>query len=100
MNKLLLTFGMSLALSVPLAQAGVQDDYSELYEKARSTHQEAGNFQWTTTTDRLNAAKSAAESGDYEQAASLAKRALKLAEESVAQRNQQHEAWRNAAIGN
>ncbi|MCG7199685.1 hypothetical protein MD273_08105 [Marinobacter pelagius] len=101
MNKPLLTIGISLALSVPLAaQAGAKEDFNEVYAKAQSTHQDAGNFQWTTTTDRMKAAKTSAESGDYDKAASMARQALKLAQESVAQRKQQQEAWRNAAIGN
>ncbi len=101
MNKPLLTIVISLALSIPLAaQAGPKEDFNDVYSKAESTHQHAGNFQWTVTSDRLKAAKSAAENGDYEEAKDMASEALKLAEESVAQRKQQQEAWRNVAIGN
>lgn len=101
MNKPLLTIGMSLALSVPLAvQAGAKEDFEAVYSKAESTHKDAGTFQWTTTSDRLKAARSAADSGDYDKAASMADQALKLAEQSVAQRELQGEAWRNTAIGN
>ncbi|RBP27137.1 hypothetical protein DET50_11567 [Marinobacter pelagius] len=101
MNKPLLAIGISLALSVPLAaQGGPKEDFQEVYAKAQSTHQDAGNFQWTITSDRLKAAKSAADSGDHEKAMAMAKEALKLAEESVAQRKKQKEAWRQVAIGN
>ncbi|WP_404362685.1 hypothetical protein [Marinobacter sp.] len=102
MNRLLLTIGISLALSVPLtAQAGPKEDFKEVYSKAQSMHQDAGTFQWTVTSDRLKAAQSAADSGDYGKAESMAREALKLAEESVAQRQQQQkeDAWRKVAIG-
>ncbi|PXX91847.1 hypothetical protein DIT71_08315 [Marinobacter vulgaris] len=101
MNKPLLTIGVLLALSVPLAaQAGPKEDFNDLYAKAQSTHKDAGTFQWTVTSDRLEAAKTAAADGDYEKAEAMANEALKLAEESVAQRKKQQEAWRNVAIGN
>jgi hypothetical protein len=101
MNKPLLAIGISLALSVPLAtQAGPKEDFQEVYSKAQSTHQDAGTFQWTITSDRLKAAKSAADSGDYDKAMAMAKEAQKLAQESAAQRKKQQEAWRQVAIGN
>ncbi|NMT63599.1 hypothetical protein [Marinobacter orientalis] len=101
MNKALLTIGISLGLSVPLAaQAGPEEDFNDLFAKAQSTHKDAGTFQWTVTSDRLSAAESAADNGDYEKAKAMAKEALELAEESVAQRKKQQEAWRNVAIGN
>ena len=101
MNKPLLAIGASLALSVPLAaQAGPKEDFQDVYSKAQSTHQDAGTFQWTVTSDRLKAAKSAADNGDYEKAINMASEALKLAEESVDQRNKQKEVWRQVAIGN
>ncbi|MDO8863647.1 hypothetical protein Q6D67_18295 [Haliea sp. E1-2-M8] len=101
MNRPLLTIGISLALCLPLAaQAGSKEDFNDVYSKAQSTHQDAGTFQWTVTSDRLKAAKSAADNGNFEKAAAMANEALRLAEESVAQRKQQQEAWRNVAIGN
>ncbi len=101
MNRLLLTIGISLALSLPLAtQAGPKEDFNDVYSKAQSTHQDAGTFQWTITSDRLKAAKSAADNGEHEKAKAMAKEALNLAEESVAQRKKQQEVWRSAAIGN
>ncbi|MCK2149572.1 hypothetical protein MYE70_10890 [Marinobacter alexandrii] len=103
MNKPLLTIGISLALSVPLiAQAGPKENFDDVYSKAQSVHQDAGTFQWTVTADRLKAAESAADSGDYEKAESMAREGLKLAEESVAQRERQQQegAWRKVAIGN
>ncbi|MDK8464472.1 hypothetical protein [Marinobacter sp. SS13-12] len=101
MNRLLLTIGIPLALSVPMAaQAGPEEDFDEVYSRAQSTHRDAGTFQWTVTSDRLKAAKSAADNGEHEQAKAMANEALKLAEESVAQRKKQQEVWRSAAIGN
>ncbi|MBW0146156.1 hypothetical protein [Marinobacter arenosus] len=100
MNRSLVTFGMALALSVPLcAQAGPQDDFDKTYSQAERTHQEAGTFQWTTTSDRLKAAKEAAGANDYEAALRLAEEALELANQSVAQQQGQKEAWRMTAIG-
>lgn len=101
MNKPLLTIGISLALSAPLAaHAGPKEDFNDVYSKAQSTHEDAGTFQWTVTSDRLKAAKSAAENGDFDKARSMAQEALNLAKESLAQREQQQEVWRNVAIGN
>lgn len=102
MNRPLLTIGISLALSVPLVvQAGPEEDFNDVYTKAESTHQDAGTFQWTVTSDRLKAAKSAADNGNFEKARTMANEALELAKESVVQRKQQEQedAWRNVAIG-
>lgn len=99
MKKALLTIGTSLALLVPLCgHAGPKENFQKVYSEAESTHKNAGNFQWTVTSVRLKAAKSAAESGDYEKAKAMATEALNLAEESQAQRKEQGEVWRNATI--
>lgn len=100
MNKSLLMIGLSLSLLIPLsAQAGAKEDFQKIYSKAESTHKNAGNFQWTTTTARLEAAQSAAESGDYDKAKAMATEALELAKESVDQREDQAEGWKKVAIG-
>lgn len=101
MNRSLVTFGMALALSIPVcAQAGPQEDFEKTYSQAERTHKEAGTFQWTTTSDRLKAAQEAADANDYETAMRLAEDALELANQSVAQQQDQNEAWRMTAIGN
>ncbi|MBW4933103.1 hypothetical protein [Marinobacter sp. F4206] len=101
MNRSLLTFGMALALSIPLcAQAGPKEDFEKLYSQAEQTHQKADTFQWTTTSGRLKAAQDAADADDYESAVRLAEEALELANQSVAQQQNQKEAWRMTAIGN
>ncbi len=100
MNKLLPTLGAFVAMGLTLSvQAGPKEDFQEIYSEAESTHKDAGTYQWTTTSDRLKAASSAAESGDYKKAKAMASEALRLAEESVAQRKQQGKVWRNVAIG-
>lgn len=100
MNKTLLSVSLSLSLLVPLcAQAGAKEDFEKTYSEAVSTNENAGNFQWTTTFSTLKAAKSAAESGDYEEANAMASKALKLAEESMVQRKEQATAWKSAVIG-
>ncbi|MBW7469790.1 hypothetical protein QQF73_09980 [Marinobacter sp. M216] len=100
MSRSTVTFGMVIALSIPLfAQAGPKDDFEKAYSQAERTHQEAGTFQWTTTSDRLKAAQEAAGAGDYDAAARLARDALELAQQSVAQQQDQKEAWRITAIG-
>jgi hypothetical protein len=101
MKKPLLIMGAALGLLAPLCvHAGPKEDFQAVYSQAESTHKRAETFQWTVTSDRLKAARSAADSGDYEKAKAMAAEAQKLAEESVAQRKQQGEVWRNAAIGN
>jgi len=101
MKKSLLIAGVTLALSLPLAvQADTKEEFESVYAKAKSTHENAGTYQWTTTRDRLKAAKAAADSGEQDKALAMAREALKLAEESVDQRKQQEEVWRSAAIGN
>lgn len=100
MNKSLLTLSAFLAFGISLSvQAGPKEDFQAIYSEAESIHKDAGNFQWTTTSDRLKAAKSSAENGDYEKAKTMASQALELAKESVAQRKDQGEAWRNVALG-
>lgn len=100
MNKSLLTIGLSLSLLAPLsAQAGAKEDFQKIYSEADSAHKDAGNFQWTTTSSKLEAAESAADSGDYDTAKAMASEALKLARESVDQREKQADAWKNIAIG-
>lgn len=98
--KTILMLGLSLSLLAPLsAQAGAKEDFQKIYSEAKSTHDEAGNFKWTTTASRLSAARSAADDGKYEKAKELANQALQLAKESVAQRKNQAKVWQNAAIG-
>ncbi|MCL1479609.1 hypothetical protein MIH18_18010 [Marinobacter sp. M3C] len=91
------SFGLLVSLG---AYAGPKEDFQQVYSEAESTNQNAGTFKWTVTSDRLKAARSAADSGDYGKAKTMATEARNLAQESVAQRKQQAEVWRNVAIGN
>ncbi|QSP93888.1 hypothetical protein LPB19_11860 [Marinobacter salinisoli] len=101
MNKPLLILAASFVLSLPaVSQAGAKEDFSEIYQQAENTHNQAGTFQWTTTANQLSAANEAAESGDYDKALEMAKKALAYAEQSLAQRKQQEENWPAVAIGN
>lgn len=99
MKLRIMAIGLAAALLVPsLSFAGDKSDFQAAYDKAQSIHQQAGTFSWTTTADRLEAAKAAAEDGKYGQAASLAVEARELAELSLKQRKNQEEAWRQAVV--
>jgi len=64
-----------------------QAQYEHAQQMAVATHEEAGKAgnQWTTTSDVLDAAETAAKTGDYEKAMTLAQRAQALAKLELAQ---------------
>lgn len=99
MNKPSLTAVTLVCLLAPLgAQAGAEGEFKEVYAKAVALHEAAAGHQWTTTTKTLEEADSAAQSGEYDRALSLASKSRDLAEASVAQRENQQENWRDAVV--
>jgi len=101
MSKQLRTFGMSIALLVPLAvQAGPKEDFDQAYAEAIETQKEAPGFQWTSTNATLKAARAEAEKGNYDKAQSMTDEAMAMAEASIKQREDGKEGWRQIAIGN
>ena len=83
-----------------VAAAGSEADFKSALAAAESANKEAGALknQWTTTAQQLAAAKQAAAAGDFDKASSLAKQAEALAKASIAQANEQQEAWRAVEI--
>ena len=83
-----------------VAAAGSEADFKSALAAAESANKEAGALknQWTTTAQQLAAAKQAAAAGDFDKPSSLAKQAEALAKASIAQAQEQQEAWRAVEI--
>jgi hypothetical protein len=83
-----------------VAVAGSEADFMSALAAAETASKEAGALktQWTTTIQELAAAKQAAATGDFERATGHAKLAEALAKASIAQANEQEEAWRAAEL--
>jgi hypothetical protein len=80
--------------------ASPQDAFRDAYAKAEAAYGRAAKLknQWTTTQSALVAAKKAADGGDYDAAAQLAKQAEDLANASIAQSEREDRLWKDAEI--
>ncbi|QWG25816.1 hypothetical protein KMZ93_02810 [Bradyrhizobium sediminis] len=88
---------MSGALS---ALAASEADYKAALAAAEAANKEAAGLrnQWTTTAATLNAAKKAAEAGDFDKAVASAKEAEALAKASVFQATSEKKLWKDLEI--
>jgi len=82
------------------AAASPADDFKSAFAMAEAAEKEAAALKnrWTTTEQSLAEARKAAAAGDYEGALAQARRAEALAKASVAQAQEQQQAWRAAVI--
>jgi hypothetical protein len=82
------------------ARAGSEADYKTAYVAADAAEKEAGALrnQWTTTESTLAAARKAADAGNFDDAAALAKEAEALARASIYQANSEKDAWKALEI--
>jgi hypothetical protein len=90
-----------LLLLAPAAKgAGSEADYKAALAAAEAGEQQAGALknQWTTTEETLAAARKAAAAGDFSAAVKQAQQAEALAKASIAQAEEQAEAWKAAII--
>jgi hypothetical protein len=99
-SALTLTFALLAAGGAPAFAASTEADFKATYAAAEAANKEAGALrnQWTTTAAALNAAKKAADSGDFDKAVEAAKEAEALAKASVFQSNEQKDAWKELEI--
>jgi hypothetical protein len=82
------------------AQAASEADYKAAFSAAEAANKEAAALrnQWTTTAARLNAAKKAAEGGDFDAATAAAMEAEALAKASIFQATSEKTLWKQMEI--
>jgi len=93
--------GMAWLAAVNAAPAAsTEADFNTALAAAQAAEKDAGTLknQWTTTEQALAAAKKAAAAGNFDAAVSEAQHAEALAEASIAQAQEQQEAWRAAVV--
>ncbi len=96
--KLLLTLSIYLSSAlVGTATAATDQDVRETIRQATTTlaAAEAAGFAWTTTEDLITQAEKALGEKRVEEAANLAERALKQAQNSVAQSENAQARWQD-----
>jgi hypothetical protein len=92
---------MASALLVTTAHAATtEDDFKAAYAAAEAANKQAGTLrdQWTTTQTALDAAKKAADSGNFDDAVASAKEAEALAKASIYQATSEKDAWKALEI--
>jgi hypothetical protein len=90
-----------LTAGSPFARAaGFEADFKAAFAAAEAANKQAGLLrnQWTVTAAALDAAKQAAEKGDFDQAVAASKEAEALANASVFQATSEKEAWKALEI--
>jgi multidrug resistance efflux pump len=82
------------------ALAASEADFKAAYAAAEAANKEAAGLrnQWTTTAATLAAAKEAAESGNFDQAAAQSREAEALAKASIFQATSEKERWKDLEI--
>jgi hypothetical protein len=80
--------------------AATADDFKAAYAAAEAANKQAGTLrdQWTTTKTALDAAKKAADSGNFDEAVASAKQAEALANASIYQATSEKDAWKALEI--
>jgi hypothetical protein len=91
---------LSLIAGLTSVRAGSAADYKTAYAAADAAEKEAGALrnQWTTTESTLAAARKAADAGNFDDAAALAKEAEALARASIFQATSEKDAWKALEI--
>jgi hypothetical protein len=89
-----------LADARPVLAADSEADFKAAYAAAEAANKQAAALrnQWTTTAAALNAAKKAADTGDFERALASSKEAEALAKASIFQAESEKQAWRALEI--
>ena len=87
--------------SIPAANAQTPEAaFKVAYASAQAANKNAGELknQWTTTSAALAAAQKAADGGDFDAAAKLAKQAEALANASIAQVERESTLWKESEL--
>ena len=97
-------FSLAAALLIGAATsalaAGSEADFKAAYAAAEAANKEAGQLrnQWTVTAAALNAAKKAADAGDFDQAVASSNEAEALAKASIFQATSEKTLWKELEI--
>ena len=80
--------------------ASSEADFKAAYAAAEAANKEAGSLrnQWTVTASALNAAKKAAEAGDFDKAVASSNEAEALAKASIFQAKSEKTLWKDLEI--
>jgi hypothetical protein len=89
-----------IASATSALAASSEVDFKAAYAAAEAANKEAAALrnQWTVTAAALNAAKKAADAGDFDKAAASAQEAEALAKASVYQATSEKERWKDLEI--
>jgi hypothetical protein len=96
----ILVASVLLIASATSAFASSEADFKAAYAAAEAANKEAGSLrnQWTVTAAALNAAKKAAEAGDFDKAVTSSNEAEALAKASIFQATSEKTLWKELEI--
>jgi hypothetical protein len=100
----IVSLAMAAAASTVLVSAALaaatEDNFKTAYAAAEAANKQAGasRDQWLPTQAALDAAKKAADGGDFDQAVASAKEAEALAKASIYQATSEKDAWKALEI--
>lgn len=97
----LLSLASALLIAGPTtALAATEADFKAALAAAETANKQAASLrnQWTTTAATINAAKKAAETGDFDKAVASANEAEALAKASIFQATSEKKLWKDMEI--
>jgi hypothetical protein len=100
MRNILIASVLLIASATSVFAASSETDFKAAYAAAEAANKEAGNLrnQWTVTAAALNAAKRAAETGDFDKAVAASNEAEALANASIFQAKSEKTLWKDLEI--
>jgi hypothetical protein len=100
MRNILIASVLLIASATSVFAASSEADFKAAYAAAEAANKEAGNLrnQWTVTAAALNAAKRAAETGDFDKAVAASNEAEALANASIFQAKSEKTLWKDLEI--
>jgi hypothetical protein len=100
MRNILAASVLLIASATSAFAASSEADFKAAYAAAEAANKEAGSLrnQWTVTAAALNAAKKAAETGDFDKAVAASNEAEALAKASIYQAKSEKTLWKDLEI--
>ncbi len=100
MRNILAASVLLIAGATSSLAASSEADFKAAYAAAEATNKEAAALrnQWTVTATALNAAKKAADTGDFDKAVASAQEAEALAKASIHPATSEKERWKDLEI--
>jgi hypothetical protein len=100
MRNILVASVLLIASATSVFAASSEADFKVAYAAAEAANREAGSLrnQWTVTAAALNAAKKAAETGDFDKAVAASNEAEALAKASIFQAKSEKTLWKDLEI--